>query len=385
MPAQQHAREDNPREFVTDPSSTAILVDNGSSSTLWKDKKAFITYRKLSPAKADEITGSKGGILGLGGTQVRPIGIGTIRFRIEDDDCQVHTIKVERALHMPSNPINIFSPQQWVRQRNNFYEDYVAHVDTRGTYLLMDWSDTSTGETFHRYIPMSSSDVGIIYTAAEYEGFRSFAALFTSFNAAYVTDEEDANYEADADDDSETDDDNRSEAKNTDVPQSEGASSRSTPLQATFTTPNVIPPTKDDDVLLISDEKLKMEYHEKLGHLPFKQMDSLSKDGILPPKLAKIKSPKCPGCIYGKAHRKPWRTKAQPKSIKRATKPGEVVSVDQLQSPIPGFVPIAKGSPTNKRYTGATIFADHASGLTYVHLQYSLSTIETIEAKHAFE
>ena len=95
---------------------------------------------------------------------------------------------------------------------------------------------------------------------------------------------------------------NNAKAMNNDMPLSKGAPSRSTPLQATFSTPHVIPATKDDDVLLISDEKLKMEYHEKLGHLPFEQLDSLAKEGILPSKLIKIKSPKCPGCIYGKAH-----------------------------------------------------------------------------------
>ncbi len=111
MPA-KNARDEFPREFAIDPSSTPILVDNGSSGTLWKDKNAFTTYRKLSAAEADEITG-EGGILGVGGSTVRPIGIGTIQFYIEDDIGQHHIIEVEEALHVPNNPINLFSPQQW--------------------------------------------------------------------------------------------------------------------------------------------------------------------------------------------------------------------------------------------------------------------------------
>ena len=193
MNAQQHAREESPREFIPNPSSTAILVDNGSSGTIWKDKKAFITYKKLTPTEANEITGSKGGILGLGGTQVQPIGIGTIQFCIEDDNCKVHTIKVERALHMPNNPINIFCPQQWACQQNQYYDDYVTHCNTRGTHLIMDWSDPTTGNIFQCYIALSSSNIGLIYTAAKFQGFCSFAALFTSFNAAYITNDEDAN------------------------------------------------------------------------------------------------------------------------------------------------------------------------------------------------
>ena len=62
-----------------------------------------------------------------------------------------------------------------------------------------------------------------------------------------------------------------------------------------------------------------------------------------------------------------------------------MVSVDQLESPVPGFVPIARGQPTTSRYRGASVFADHASGFTYVHLHQALTTEETLEAKHAFE
>ena len=71
--------------------------------------------------------------------------------------------------------------------------------------------------------------------------------------------------------------------------------------------------------------------------------------------------------------------------MKRSTKPGEVVSVDQLESPIVGLIPQAKGSPTKLRYRAATIFVDHFSDLTYIHLQTSTSGEETLKAKQAFE
>jgi hypothetical protein len=48
--------------------------------------------------------------------------------------------------------------------------------------------------------------------------------------------------------------------------------------------------------------------------------------------------------------------------------PGQVVSMDQLVSPTPDFVPIHWGLPTNARYEGATVFVDHFSDFTYVHL-----------------
>jgi Reverse transcriptase (RNA-dependent DNA polymerase) len=44
-----------------------------------------------------------------------------------------------------------------------------------------------------------------------------------------------------------------------------------------------------------------------------------------------------------------------------------------------------KGSPTKERYNCATVFVDHYSDVSFVHLQGSLSGDETLEAKQAFE
>ena len=56
-----------------------------------------------------------------------------------------------------------------------------------------------------------------------------------------------------------------------------------------------------------------------------------------------------------------------------------------MESTVPGFVAQLKGRLTVKRYTAATVFVDHYSRLTYVHLQYDLSSKHTLEAKRAFE
>ena len=113
----------------------------------------------------------------------------------------------------------------------------------------------------------------------------------------------------------------------------------------------------------------------------------MAKVGLIPKELADVDPPMCPGCAYGKAHRKQWRYKGiqNLKKIRQATYAGEVVSIDQLQSPTPGFVPIHRGKPTNQRYIGATVFVDHFSDLTYVHLMTELTAQSTVEAKLAFE
>ena len=67
------------------------------------------------------------------------------------------------------------------------------------------------------------------------------------------------------------------------------------------------------------------------------------------------------------------------------TKPGQVVSVDQLVSPTPGLIAQMTGFLTKQRYKYATVYIDQASGQSFIHLQKSASTSETLESKAAFE
>ena len=46
----------------------------------------------------------------------------------------------------------------------------------------------------------------------------------------------------------------------------------------------------------------------------------------------------CVACKYGKQTKRPWHTKGPQKHLHTNTQPGQVVSVDQLESTTPGFV-----------------------------------------------
>ena len=49
--------------------------------------------------------------------------------------------------------------------------------------------------------------------------------------------------------------------------------------------------------------------HERLGHVSFTILRLMAKCGLIPRELASVDPPRCPGCAYGKAHRKPCCTK----------------------------------------------------------------------------
>ena len=83
-------------------------------------------------------------------------------------------------------------------------------------------------------------------------------------------------------------------------------------------------------------------WHERLNHMPEKQMRNLSLRGILPRSLSKLKStPICPSCAFGAAKRKPWRTKGAYRHIKKSDHncPGSLVCIDQLISSQPDLIP----------------------------------------------
>ncbi len=128
-----------------------------------------------------------------------------------------------------------------------------------------------------------------------------------------------------------------------------------------------------------------MPWHYRLGHLPFVKLKQLALNGEIPKKLAKVKPPKCAGCLFGAMTKIPWRgreTKAS-HQVFIATKPGECVSVNQMTSTEVGFYAQMKGKLTKKWYRCATVFIDHYSHLRFVHLQVDDSSVKIVAAKHA--
>ena len=148
--------------------------------------------------------------------------------------------------------------------------------------------------------------------------------------------------------------------------------------------PHTIPDDKEPTTISAQDEL--MRWHYCLNHLSFKHMFKMAKQGLLPKKILKANIPICPACQYGKMHRKPWRTKGKPSNpSKVATEPGQIVSVDQLESPTPGFIAQLKGTLTKQCYKYATVFVDQYSRLSYVYLQGTIMSNETVQAKIAYE
>jgi GAG-pre-integrase domain len=136
----------------------------------------------------------------------------------------------------------------------------------------------------------------------------------------------------------------------------------------------------------LKKQKELLRWHNRMGHLSMHRLQEMASKGLLPSKITKCRVPICQSCMYGSLTRQPWRTNAKPSNITDSvTKPGDHISVDQLILPVPGLIGQLKGITTRARYGVATVFVDTFSRYTYVHLQQTTNTAETLEAKKRFE
>ena len=59
--------------------------------------------------------------------------------------------------------------------------------------------------------------------------------------------------------------------------------------------------------------------------------------------------------------------------------------INQLKSSTAGFIVQLKGKLTTQRYRYATVFVDQHLRYAYVYLQWTITSAETVQAKHSFE
>ncbi|KAI2497992.1 hypothetical protein MHU86_16490 [Fragilaria crotonensis] len=109
--------------------------------------------------------------------------------------------------------------------------------------------------------------------------------------------------------------------------------------------------------------------------------------GLFSKKLAKCQVPTCTSCLYGKPpedHGEPSQRVVN--KVENFEQPqSRTVSASISWSPVPRAHCPNQGLAHQERYKVATIFVDHFSGLSYIHLQKSTNADETLEAKLAFE
>jgi hypothetical protein len=377
---------------IFDSDSFDILVDGGATSCISNSLSDFV-----KPPTASTVR-----VKGFNGT-TSSTRVGTVLWHILDDSGHRRSLRIRHTYYVPACPMRILSPQHYSQQTQ----------DLRGTYSINfgDQVQFVWNRGQHRAtMPLSTTtNVGILRSAPGHRVFSSFVHSETSSSPSHfccpVITDDDADSSDDgstASDDASTDDtlspapsfEGEQEEINTDSPRPSTSVPRS---EAQSQRPAVIPfdldhddlatnlPSQDDTTSALDASTELLRWHYRLGHLPFPNLRLMAARGELPKRLAACRTPRCESCLYGQATKRPWRTKGSTQTLRTTTKPGQCVSVDQLESPVAGFVGQNKGFFFRKRYKVATVFVDHFSRLSFIYLQESTKGAETLLAKKAFE
>ena len=389
---------ENMIKFDTD--STKIGIDNRCSGCISHDINDFDgPVHKVNRA-----------IKGFGGERTMNIYQGTIVWRWCDNEGKVHKFRIPNSYYVPDGKVRLLSPQHWAKTQNG---SSYRNRDATGETTLAHKTTLFWNQGKHKLdVYMGLQDnVATFYLAP---GFNQFGIFCQKCTIDYdKAQEEPLMVESSviSDDEENIDDDVEPPpskplqtsmwSRITGLPigrrqaQREAATSLQTPTRSDFnldgpTAENCPKPVvieEEEDRQPTTDASLMLRYHHRFGHISFAKLRNMAKQNIIPRRLAECPIPACSACLFAKATRRQWRNKRRKNwsGSRKATRPGDVVSVDQLVSPTPGFISQITGRLTTKRYKYTTVYVDQFSGLGYVYLQKTASADETIEGKKAFE
>lgn len=398
-------RYDNDVIFDTD--SGKVGLDNRCSACISPYLSDFETEPDSTVRK----------IKGFGGSVTGGARRGTLSWKFADDTGRIHAFRVPNAYYVPQAEYRLLSPQHWAQTRNK--DRRHTGVVTNGLESTLYWRDVDN-QKCQRTIPLGRRDNVSTFRLAD--GFTKFEAFCTEIQQDIGSDDDPAAMPAGvvSDDESSissaessypgtpsTDDTQRGRttigledpAQQTNprtshseggIPHSEGGTESTIPTEINFEAdpqgPHIVEEEEEDKIPDNHVAEL-LRYHQRFDHLPMAKLQEMARQNVIPRRLAKCALPTCSACLFSKAEKRPWRQKSvknkQPPS--KPTRPGQVISVDQLKSPTPGLVAQMRGIPMKARYEYATVFVDHYSGMSYIHLQKTQDAEETVEAKIAFE
>lgn len=327
-------------EFVSENSTDRtlpVVIDSGASLSVTPIESDFVG--PIVPLKNSTVRGL------TSTTVIR--GIGTVRWTIRDLENVIATIET-KAYFIPEAEIRLFSPQVYLQEQHG--GDFLIRKD--GTTLTL------------------RSGIQLKFPYFKENNLPMFL-LESSFDGLDLGNLHD--------------------------------------LPMTEVYISVVEETNQN---LTNAQKELLVWHWKLGHVgldwlkqllrprsEWAKLDATNPQLTTPvivskfPGTSRCPHPKCAACLVSKMSRRGPQTSVErhrPEKLMELRSgnlvAGDVVSMDQYESGILGRLPNTRGKEDDKeKYTGGTIFVDHASGLIWLQNQVSLRTGETLRAKMKFE
>ena len=100
-----------PHDIQMDTNSYMIGLDTHASKCISNSKRQFIG--PIRPAKYKKIDGIDGSL------EVK--GVGTVEWKIQDDQNRMHTIRILGTLYVPKMECCILSPQHWIKEAKDHH------------------------------------------------------------------------------------------------------------------------------------------------------------------------------------------------------------------------------------------------------------------------
>lgn len=360
-----------------DSDSFEVKVDNCCSRTLSGHKTDFM---KGSLKPTNNIA-----VEGYNGAHDFVTHTGTIHWRVLDDQGSIRDIIIPNSLYVPTNKLRLLSPQHMAQM----YRSKESNADrtrcvTFSDHMILEWDSRRYKKTIK--IDAKASNIGRLYTVGGYSKYVAYATKTDNVFENMLHTIKCMTVELIADDEVmlDTDDIVYEDAER----QEDGLIKANIEFEsATIDGSEIIPTIEQKEAESASAEDELLCWHYRLSHVSMARIQTMARLGYLPARLSNCRIPLCQACVYGKLTRRPWRIKpnAHRDSSLDSTFSGQCTSVDQLESPLPGFIGQMKGKLTKQRYKVATIFIDHFSSYSFVYLQSTTNAEETLKAKKAFE
>jgi hypothetical protein len=276
-------------------------------------------------------------------------GVGTFKFRLEDNNGQVHTIRVPNSLCVPSLKRVLLAPHHWAQEAHDITPN------PRGTWMatcrnciILYWDQSKAKRT----IKMSSStNTPMTRTASSTKNYWAYSATIEALKACTSNSKGEhviqqlTQQGSPIDSDKYIADENlllESNVRNKGLEEvsadgqtvkannsAENASSED-PDMSKIVRPGPLTfdpcpdSTHEDQHIHVPSDKQSelMHWHYCLGHLLFRKLKALEKIGEIPKHLANVLPPVCTGCAFGAMTRVHWKNRETTRIVFKATKPG---------------------------------------------------------------
>ena len=320
-----------------DTDSEAIGIDNRCSTCISHKIDDFI----------DIPIESKRTIKGFGGARVSNIMKGTIRWDWSDDRGRKHRFVIPNLYYVHSGGVRLLSPQHWAQTqiRNKSVNKDQIGCDTKYDRNILYWNDRK--DTLR--VPISSSNnVATFYLAPGYEKFELFCQQANidyddQIKRPLICMPVDIDKQEIVDEDID-----KMERSTINWPKAKDKGENfDFDMKLEDSRENIIERIGQENSTIESEF---LQIHQRYGHISFKRLIEMSRQGIINKRYAKCRIPVCSTCMFAKASRKRWRDKPAKRveNMEVELKPGDRVSIDQLVSPTPGLVAQMIGKLTTK-------------------------------------